>query len=119
MKKVLLVEDSHEIQQGYKESLEGKVEVLQAYTVEQALEILEREWENIDIVSLDFYLDDADFNKNTIELTQMIRSSFVTIIAIAASWHHESRETQMKLLKCQYESPKEELPELILELIND
>ncbi|EKE29277.1 MAG: hypothetical protein ACD_2C00194G0004 [uncultured bacterium (gcode 4)] len=119
MKKILIIEDDCRHQEEYRSYLWDKVELFQAYTAQEAMKILDLHGEDIDYVWMDFYLDEKDHTKNTIELTLHIKQKFKKIKIIAASWHKESREVQMWMLRCDMESEKDNLAVLIEALIND
>ena len=116
MKKVLIIEDDIEFQNKFKELLWDKIELLQARTLEEAKRILVFYWEELDYICLDFYLDKANYNITSVELTLEIKQRFKKVIMIAISSHEESRETQ-RMLGCKLESTKDNLPELILSII--
>ncbi|EKE27419.1 MAG: hypothetical protein ACD_3C00209G0004 [uncultured bacterium (gcode 4)] len=117
MKKILIIEDDRNRQEKYKSSLWSLIELYQAHTAQETMKILDLHGEDIDFVWMDFYLDDKDYSKNTIDLTLYIKQRYKKIKIIATSTHKESREVQMWMLGCDMESEKDDLAEMIKTLI--
>lgn len=111
-KKVLLVEDNRDSSDMIKEDLEGKVFVLQAFTIEEAEEIFQRH-PDLAVVVMDACVPGHTIN--TIPLVYKMRETFMGPM-IAISSEEEYREELMQA-GCDHKSDKNTIAKKVLKLV--
>lgn len=112
-KKVLIIEDSPELQNDFAQKLSGKVKVLQALTLPQAEEIFSKN-PDIDLIASDGLVPVEI--PPTIELIKKIRQTYTGPI-IAMSSTPKLREELMQAGCSHNCARKKELPRMILKIL--
>ena len=112
MKKVLVVEDGMDIQEYYKKALEGKVEIISAYSIKSAMFHF-NENPDLDAIVMDACLPNPP--PNTLGITKRFRSTFKGPM-IAASSDSGFRKMLMNA-GCDHESKKNDIPQKVRELL--
>jgi DNA-binding response OmpR family regulator len=110
---VLIVEDEPELQNIWRKKLEPRVDVLQAYTSDQAREIFNRERERIWVIVMDGILN-PETGEDSIPLIKELRPMFHGPI-IAAAGNPSLRELMIEVHGCDMEvDSKDEVPQRVL-----
>ena len=113
MKKVLIVEDRRSLHSAWRVELAGKVEVLSAYTIEEARELFDANRDDIAAIVLDACVPGDD--PNTLPLAQEFGKVFGgPMIAISGD---EFYRTLLMSAGCNHESEKNELSKKICEVL--
>lgn len=114
MKKILIVEDLERVQNKFSDALAGKVELLQAYTLSQAITLFIEHKETLAVIAMDACVPGDE--PNSMRIVKMIRAEGFMGPMIAISSLDEYR---MKLVEagCSHECEKDRLPEQVLELV--
>ena len=113
-KKVLIVEDRDTTQSGYRASLQDDVQLLQAFTIEQAREIFGAN-PDIDLIVMDGCV--PGFEINTPPLVREFRKTFRGPI-IATSSSSDYRQ-ELMLAGCSHEvGSKGDVPDKVLALLS-
>ena len=110
--KVLIVEDSQDIQEMFRDALAQRMEVLSAFSIEEAKELFLKK-QDLSAVAMDACVPG---NKpNTMDLVRMFRQTFVgPMIAISSD---DSYSRQLVLNGCSHRCEKYDLPEMLLRLL--
>ena len=112
-KKVLIIEDSPDLQDSFAQELNGEVEILQALAIPQAEEVFSKN-PDIDLIASDGLVPDEI--SATIDLIKKIRQTYTGPI-IAMSSTPKLREELMRA-GCNYDCKrKKELPRMILKIL--
>lgn len=112
MKKVLLVEDKSFYHQMYQERLGDKVEIISAFTIEEAEQLFSSE-DGFDAIVMDACVPGD--SPTTPPLVRMIRETFTgPMIAISSlnSYRHKLMEAG-----CDYEATKAGLPQKLITIL--
>ena len=110
-KKVLIIEDGKPLQKLYLDLLKDTdVEVVQAFTLEEATRLFEEHKDSLDLISFDFNLG----RYTTIDLIKKIKPQFAGVM-VAASFEEHNRRLQMEA-GCTRDEPEKDIPRLIKNL---
>lgn len=112
-KKVLIVEDSKIYQEEWKKRLSGKVEILSAFTIEEAEKAF-TENHNFSLIVVDACVPGMKIN--TQPLVRKFRESFKgPMIAASSSFHNKEKLTNAG---CNHRSDKDGVPGKIREVLS-
>jgi len=112
MQKVLIVEDRRDYQAYYKRALDGKLDIIHAFTIAEA----EAQFEaNPDIAAIVMDACVPGGSPNTLPLVEKFRTTFSgPMIASSSAWKY--RQILLKA-GCSHETDKGDVPHILLKLL--
>lgn len=112
MHKVLIVEDRHDTHERLREALDGRVEIIPAFTIAQAGELFAQH-PDISAVVMDACVPGCDIN--TIPLVQEMRRTFAgPMIATSSSSLYQE---QLMRAGCSHKAAKNDVPLVLLRIL--
>ena len=111
--KVLVVEDEFRHQRSWKDSLHGKVEIMSAYTIEEAEGLF---FANVDVALIVMDACVPGDDPTTPPLVQKMRETFFgPIIAASSDWGYRQ---ELMAAGCDHECPKHAVPQTVVRILN-
>lgn len=118
-KNILIIEDDKLVQSCLKRAIRmdsnWKINVIPAYSIEEAEKLFEENKESIDVIAFDWFLE-KDFKiEDTLELIEKIKNTFSWIMIAMSSCPKMQSEQIQKWCTHSIES-KSDLPDLLISL---